>query len=121
VTVIKEFREFINRGNVIEVAVALVLGLAFATLVTSFMEFILLPLLSALFSQPDLRGSLVVVVGDSQIRVGAFLNAVIDFVLIALALFLVVKALNRVHTSPEAAPTELDLLTEIRDELRNRR
>jgi large conductance mechanosensitive channel len=119
---IKEFRDFLFRGNIIDLAVAVVLGAAFGAIVTSLVEDILTPLLG-LLGIPDFS-TLTIQVGDAEMRIGAFLNTLISFVLIAAAIFFVVVkpyqriAAMRATTEDEAAPTEIDLLTQIRDELR---
>jgi large conductance mechanosensitive channel len=92
--VLKEFRDFLLRGNLIEIAVGLVLALAFTAVVTSFVANLITPLIAAIFGQPDF-GGLTFTINDSVFRYGEFLNAVISFVLIAAVLFfLVVKPLN---------------------------
>lgn len=125
---IKEFKEFALKGNLVDLAVGFVLGVAFAALMTSLVEDVITPLIAAIFGQPDFS-DLTISVGDSAIRYGSFLNAIIAFLLVALALFLfVVKPYNalrrRVEKEPEKAPEEtaedIVLLTEIRDELRRR-
>jgi large conductance mechanosensitive channel len=99
----KGFREFILRGNVVDLAVALVIGAAFAAVVTSFVTNILSPLLG-LLGLPDLSTLVYVTPGGAEIRYGAFLNALVAFVLIAIAVyyFLIVPA-QRLR-KPEAAP-----------------
>jgi large conductance mechanosensitive channel len=117
---VKEFREFLFRGNVIDLAVAVVLGGAFGVIVTSLVSDIITPLLG-LLGIPDFS-TWVIQVGDAEMRIGNFLNALISFVTIAAAIFfLVVKPMNRLMPKKEeapAGPSEVDLLTEIRDELR---
>lgn len=100
---LKEFRDFIMKGNLIEIAVAFVMALAFAAVVASFVEDIVTPIIAAFFGQPDFSG-LKIDVGDSAITYGNFLNALITFLLVALVMFLIVKAYNRV-TEPKAATT----------------
>ena len=91
---LKEFREFLLRGNLIEIAVGLVLALAFTAVVTSFVENLITPLIAAIFGQPDFSG-LDFEINGSVFRYGELLNAVLAFVLIAAVLFfLVVKPLN---------------------------
>ncbi|QGG95759.1 large conductance mechanosensitive channel protein MscL [Actinomarinicola tropica] len=121
---LKEFKEFINRGNVVDLAVAVVLAAAFGAVVTSFVDDILMQIIAALGGQPDFS-ALTIDIGDGQIRYGAFLTALISFLIIAWAVFLVVKAINRMQTmrmrgetpvEEEPAPTpEQVLLAEIRD------
>ena len=91
---LREFKEFLLRGNLIEVAVGLVLALAFTAVVTSLVEDLLTPLIAALFGQPDFSG-LTFTVNDSVFRYGDFLNTILAFVLVAVVLFfLVVKPTN---------------------------
>jgi len=119
---VKEFKDFISRGNLVELAVAFVLGLAFAALVTSLVEDIFTPIIAAIFGQPDFS-SMSITLGDSEILYGSFLNAVINFVVVAFVLFLVVKAYNRFKRDKgedPAGPSEIELLTEIRDALNRR-
>jgi large conductance mechanosensitive channel len=129
--VLKEFREFIQRGNVIDLAVAVVIGAAFTSIVTSFNEDLLSPIISIVGGEPDLSAYSVTVNG-ADIRFGAFLTAVINFLIVGFAVFLVVKAINAAQSRikrPEeeaaeeaasAADEQVALLTEIRDSLRNR-
>jgi large conductance mechanosensitive channel len=125
-----EFRDFLFRGNIIDLAVAVVIGAAFGAIVTSLVTDIITPLLGIL-GLPDFSAWVITVgSGDppATLRLGAFINTLISFVAIALAIFaLVVKPMQRMAAmrgtslAEEAAgPTEIDLLTEIRDELRQR-
>jgi large conductance mechanosensitive channel len=92
----REFREFILRGNVIELAVAVVIGAAFTGVVTSFTGDILTPLLG-LVGVPDFSGA-AFTVGSAEVRYGVFLNALLGFLLVALAVFLfVVKPMNAIE------------------------
>ena len=116
---LKEFKEFISKGNLVEIAVGLILALAFAGLVTSFTENLINPIIGAIFGQPNFD-SLVIDIGDAQLRYGAFLTTLLNFLIVAFVLFLVIKAYNRSFPKEEApgGPTEIELLTEIRDALR---
>ena len=91
---LKEFKEFISKGNLVEIAVGLILALAFAGLVTSFTENLINPIIGAIFGQPNFD-SLVIEMGDAELRYGAFLTTLLNFVIVAFVLFLVVKAYNR--------------------------
>lgn len=116
---IKEFREFINKGNLVEIAVAFVVGLAFASVVTSLTEDIINPIIGKILTVDDLSSWVV-----SDIRIGGFLVTVLNFVIVAFVMFLVVKAYNRMKAKveEETAPSdEVRLLTEIRDELKTGR
>jgi large conductance mechanosensitive channel len=101
---LKEFKAFIMRGNLVEIAVGLVIALAFAALVASLVADIVTPIIAAIFGQPDFS-ALKIDIGDSAITYGNFLNALITFVLVAFVMFLIVKAYNRV-TEPKAATTK---------------
>ena len=118
---LKEFKEFISKGNLVEIAVGLILALAFAGLVASFTENLINPIIGAIFGQPNFD-SLVIDIGDAQLRYGAFLTTLLNFLIVAFVLFLVVKAYNRMAPKEEevGGPTDIELLTEIRDELRKR-
>jgi large conductance mechanosensitive channel len=115
---LREFREFISRGNLVELAVAVILGLAFNAVVQSLVADVFTPLIAAIFGQPDFS-AITIPVGESEIRIGNFLNALIAFVITAFVLFLAVKAYNRAFPKEEeGGPTEIELLTDIRNELR---
>lgn len=114
---IQEFKDFVNRGNVIDLAVAVVLGAAFGAVVTSFVDDILMQVIAAIGGQPDFS-ALTIDLGDAELRYGAFLNAVISFLFIAFGVFLVVKAVNSLRREKDeepAGPSEAELLTQIRD------
>ena len=117
---IQEFRDFLFRGNIVDLAVAVVIGAAFGAIVTSLVADIITPLLG-IFGIPDFS-SWVIEVGDSEMKIGNFLNTLISFVTIAAAIFfLVVKPMSRLQAAKDEEdprPSEVDLLTEIRDELR---
>jgi len=92
---IKGFREFVLRGNVIDLAVAVVIGVAFGAVITAFVADILTPLVAAIFGKPDFSG-LTFTINHSQFLYGSFINAVISFFFIALAIyFAVVMPLNK--------------------------
>ena len=126
---VKDFRDFIMRGNIVDLAVAVVIGLAFGAVITSLVTNIITPLLG-LVGLPDFSTWIIDInLGNgASLNVGAFLNALISFLAIALAVFLfVVKPMNalaartkKAEAAAPAGPSELDLLTEIRDELRKR-
>ena len=114
---IQEFKDFINRGNLVDIAVGFVMGVAFGAVVTSLTEDIVNPIIGRLFSVDNLSEWVV-----ADIRLGAFLVAVINFVIVAFVMCLVVKAYNRMkeaeETAPETPEKEVVLLREIRDALR---
>jgi large conductance mechanosensitive channel len=125
---VREFREFLLRGNVVDLAVAVILGAAFGAIITSFVEDLLTPLLAALGGEPDFAG-LTFTINGSRFRYGEFVNAVISFVIIGAAVFfVVVKPVNTLmarrkaglEPEPEAVPEDVVLLGEIRDLLKTR-
>lgn len=129
---LSEFKAFAVRGNVVDLAVGVVIGAAFGKIVSSFVADIIMPPLGLAIGGIDFS-KLAVVLKDSAepaqvvaLRYGAFLQSVFDFTIIAFAIFLVVKLINKMHPPPPPAgppaptPQEL-LLTEIRDLLRERR
>ena len=98
-----EFKKFALRGNVVELAVAVILGLAFNAVVQSLVDDVLMNIIAAAVGKPDFS-DLTFRIGDAVIRYGDFLTAVVNFILIAFALFLVVKALNRMMGAREEPP-----------------
>lgn len=122
-----EFREFVANGNVIDLAVAVVIGAAFKTVIDSFVNNVINPLIGAIFGKPDFR-DLTLSIGKGQIAYGSFLTDVINFLIIGAALFVVVKSYNtlaslrkRGETEEELELTEVELLKEIRDVLKEGR
>jgi large conductance mechanosensitive channel len=124
----KEFKEFISQGNVIGLAVAVVLGGAFGLVVASFTNDILMQLIAAIGGKPDFS-ALRFTLNGAEIRYGNFLTVVVSFLIVALALFIVVKGINRLQglrrkeEAAQKAPqeTEVELLRQIRDALAQRR
>jgi large conductance mechanosensitive channel len=101
---IEEFKAFISRGNVLELAVAVILGAAFGAVVASFTKDILMQIVAAIFGQPDFS-SLTFTLGNGVIAYGSFINTIINFLIVAFALFLVIKAYNRMRP-PVPVPTK---------------
>ena len=125
---IKEFREFILRGNVIDLAVAVVIGAAFSAIVTSLVNDILMPIIGMIIGGVDFS-SLSIQVGSAVIAYGKFLQALVNFLLIGFALFLIVKSINNLQEranpkqpeQPAPPPEDIALLREIRDLLKQSR
>lgn len=122
---IQEFKAFIQRGNLIDLAVAFVMGLAFAWVVTALTERIVAPAIGKIFSLDGLGnlGTFTDTIAQDGFPVGSvgvFIAALLNFVIIVM--FLVVKAYNRMNAPEEevAGPSEVELLTEIRDSLQQR-
>ncbi|WP_440897714.1 large-conductance mechanosensitive channel protein MscL [Amphibacillus sp. Q70] len=117
---IKEFKEFIMRGNVLDLAVGVVMGAAFTAIVTALVEHIITPVIVAITGNANVS-ALTIQIGEAKIEYGFFIQAIIDFLLIALILFLVIKGINKLahkkeEPEPEPeAPTAEQYLAEIRD------
>lgn len=125
---IKEFKEFISRGNVIDLAVGVIIGGAFQTIVTSLVNDVLMPIIGMVLGGVDFS-NLAIKIGDAKIMYGSFIQHVIDFLIVAFCVFIFVKTINQLaklgHKKEEekedkqAIPeTELSILKDIRDELK---
>ncbi|HUE80113.1 MAG TPA: large conductance mechanosensitive channel protein MscL [Sphingomicrobium sp.] len=137
-----EFREFIARGNVLDLAVAVIIGAAFATITASLTDDIIMPIIGALFGGLDFSNYFIVLgpvpdnyagsltsyadlkrAGVALLGWGQFVTVVINFLILAFAIFLLIRTANRIirkAADAPAGPSEVELLAEIRDELRKR-
>ena len=139
---LKEFKEFAVKGNMVDMAVGIIIGAAFGTVIKSLVNDLLMPLISSIFGTPDFSNLFTILraptgadvdltsitavreAGGGALCYGLFIYALIAFILVALALFFVVRSMNRMKKAkpePEPEPTgpsEIDLLTEIRDSLK---
>src|SRR6266508_911595 len=116
---LKEFKGFINRGNVVTIAVGLVMALYFQKIVDAVLDGAINPLIAPTFGESTYT-YIGFDVGDARISIGLVIDAAISFIAVAFFLFLIVKTYNKYVTAPEApdpGPTEIDLLTQIRAEL----
>ncbi len=123
---LKEFIKFIQKGNVLDLAVAVIIGGAFGAITTSLVNDLIMPLIGMIIGGVDFSG-LKVAVGEAELLYGNFIQAVVNFLIIAFAMFLVVKAFNQFKKKEEEAPApppepsaEEKLLAEIRDLLKSR-
>ena len=139
---LQEFKAFVARGNVLDLAVAVIIGGAFGTIVTSLTDDVIMPVIGTIFGGADFSSYFILLsapdgyegsmtdyaalkeAGAAMIGYGAFLTALINFLILAFVIFLLVRSANRLIAKKEqeapAGPSEVDLLTEIRDELRKR-
>ncbi|UYQ93137.1 large-conductance mechanosensitive channel protein MscL [Chitinophaga horti] len=122
----KEFKEFATKGNVIDLAVGVVIGAAFGKIVNALVENIIMPLVGILIGGFDFKGWMIKV-GSAEVKYGIFIQVFIEFIVIAFAIFLVIKTINRFKKKEEAAPaapagptTEEKLLMEIRDAIKQK-
>jgi large conductance mechanosensitive channel len=119
----QEFKEFAMKGNVVDMAVGIVIGGAFGKLVTSFVDNVLMPPIGLLLGGVDFSSLGIKLTDSVTWKVGAFVQTVVDFAIIAFALFMVIKAMNRLRAPappppPPPVPDDVKLLTEIRDLLK---
>jgi large conductance mechanosensitive channel len=129
-SVLQEFRDFAMRGNVVDLAVGVVIGAAFGKITTSLVNDVIMPPLGLVLGGVDFSDKAVVLKQAAgaapavTLKYGIFINTVIDFLIVAAAIFAVVKVMNSLRRQQEAAPAppsaEVQLLTEIRDSLRKR-
>ena len=138
---LKEFRDFIARGNVLDLAVAVIIGAAFATITASLTDDIIMPIVGAIFGGLDFSSYFILLgpvpsdyagsptdyaalkkAGVAVLGWGQFVTVVINFLILAFIIFLLVRWANKMvrKTEETPGPTEVDLLTEIRDELKRR-
>jgi large conductance mechanosensitive channel len=128
---LKGFREFIMKGNVLDLAVAVIIGAAFAQVVNAMVEAVLMPLISALVGSPNFDSFAMLTVNGNDIRFGVLLTALVNFLLVAAAVYFaivlpmnkMIEARNRrlgIDPTEEEADAQVQLLTEIRDALHRR-
>lgn len=120
-SILDEFKEFINKGNIVELAVALIIGLKIKDVIDSLVNAIIMPIVGAIVGKPSFD-DLHVKLGDGIVQYGLFINALLNFLIVAAAVFLLVKAYNSFKAkmskpAAEEAPAldEKDLLVQIRD------
>lgn len=125
---LREFKDFVMRGNILEIAVGLVMALYFQQVVDAFLDSVLYPFIAGVVGQPSFSG-IGFSIGDNVdpatgmppfVSIGDVIDAIISFTVVAFVLFLIVKSVARVHTPKQevAGPSEVELLIEIRDQLR---
>jgi large conductance mechanosensitive channel len=120
---IKEFKEFAVKGNMMDMAIGIIIGAAFGKIISSLVTDVIMPPIGLLLGGIDFK-SLVIKIGTATMTIGNFINAIIDFVIIAFVIFLMIKGMNKMKKKEEAKPStppksseEVLLLREIRDSL----
>lgn len=136
--IVQEFKAFAMKGNMIDMAVGIIIGAAFGTLVKSLVDDVIMPVISGLFRIPDFSNLFIVInkqsetvftsltaareAGEAVFAYGLFVNAIIALLLVSLVLFFIIKGMNTMKKKEEettpAGPSELDVLMEIRDSLK---
>ncbi len=119
---IAEFKDFINKGDVVTIAVGLILALYFSKIVDAILDGVINPIIAAIFGESSFT-AIGFDIGKAFISIGLVIDAAISFVAVAFILFLLIKAYNKTkapEVEEETGPSEIDLLTEIRDSLRAR-
>jgi large conductance mechanosensitive channel len=121
-SLLKEFRDFAMKGNVVDMAVGIIIGVAFGKIVTSLVNDVIMPAVGLLLGKVDFK-ALAVEIGSAKIGYGLFIQSVTDFIIVAFCIFIIVKQMNRFKKpAPPPAPMgptdEVKLLTEIRDALK---
>jgi len=119
---VKDFGDFVNKGNVITIAVGLVMALYFQKIIEALLDGVINPIIAAIFGKNNFT-DIGFDIGDARISIGLVIDAIISFILVAIILFLIVNAYNRMRAKgePDASPaTEVALLAEIRDLLASR-
>ena len=122
---VKEFKEFAMKGNVMDMAVGVIIGGAFGKIVSSLVDDVLMPLIGVVTGGVDFTG-LIAKVGDAEVKYGVFVQNIIDFLIIAFCIFLMIKAMNKMkkeepaEPAAPAGPTQEELLAEIRDLLKQK-
>jgi len=119
-SMLNEFKDFINRGNLLDLAIAVVLATFFAPVIAAIVDGVIMNLIAAIFGQPNFD-SITIDVGEAKLLVGTVITAFVQFVIVAFVCFLIVKAYNNMKADEEeeeSGPSEVDLLMEIRDQLK---
>ena len=120
---VEEFKKFAFKGNVVDMAIGVIVGGAFTSIVNSLVNDIFTPIVGVISGGYDFSG-LTVKVGEAEVLIGNFINAIISFLLVALCLFLFIKFINKFkakeEAKPAATPKDIELLTEIRDLLKEK-
>ena len=118
---IDEFKAFIQKGDVVTIAVGLIMALYFGKIVDALLNGVVNPIIAAIFGESSFQ-NIGFDIGDARISIGLVIDAAISFVVVAFILFMLVKAYNNMKkpAAEDAGPSEIDLLTEIRDSLKNR-
>ena len=126
-SLISEFKAFAMRGNVMDMAVGVIIGGAFGKIVSSLVDDVLMPVIGLLTGGVDFT-NLSVTIGEATVKYGQFVQNIVDFLIVAFCIFMMIKGINKLNTKKEepaepaapAGPTQEELLAEIRDLLKNK-
>ncbi|HUW03248.1 MAG TPA: large conductance mechanosensitive channel protein MscL [Acidimicrobiales bacterium] len=126
---LEDFKDFVMKGNVLDLAVAVVIGAAFGAVIQSLVDNVINPIIAGVVGQPDISSVATFTIGSGEdasvVSFGAWFNQILSFVIIAFVLFIIIRAFEQMQNrrgagaeTEGAGPTEVDLLTEIRDSLK---
>ena len=131
---LKEFKEFAVKGNVVDMAVGVIIGAAFGKIVTSLVNDVMMPLLSAVIGNVKFSNLAITINGENTLNYGNFIQVVVDFLIVAFCIFMVIKGINKLSNlkkkeeeapaepeAPAPKPDDVVLLEEIRDLLKNQK
>lgn len=115
---IQDFKKFVSGGNLVAIAVGILMGIEFGKIISSFVDNIFTPIFAMIGGKPDFSQVAILTINDAEFRFGAFITAVINFVIVAAVAFVIIKGCSKMLKEEDAGPSEVDLLTEIRDSLK---
>ena len=126
---LEDFRDFIMKGNVLDLAVAVIIGAAFGAVIQSLVDNVINPIIAGVVGQPDISNVATFTIGSGEdasvVSFGAWFNSILTFVIIAFVIFMIIRTYENMQArrgraeEEDAGPSEVDLLTEIRDSLRS--
>jgi len=121
---IKEFKEFVAKGNMMDLAIGIIIGVAFGKVISSLVTDVIMPPIGLLIGGIDFSKIIVPLNSTTAINIGLFINTIIEFIIIALAIFIMIKMINKLKKKEEAKPAapseEVVLLRQIRDSLKKK-
>lgn len=117
---VQEFKDFVTTGNLVAIAIGLLIGVKVGEIVTAFNTYLFTPIFAIFGGKPSFNDAAIVTINNAEFKFGAFITVVIDFIMVAFVAFLIVKATLKIFPPKEVSsgPTEIELLTEIRDSLK---
>ncbi len=115
---LQEFKDFVTTGNLVAIAIGLLIGIKVGEIVSAFNSYLFTPIFAMFGGKPSFNDAAILTINNAEFKFGAFFTVVIDFVMVAFVAFLIVKATLKIFPPKDSGPTEVELLTEIRDSLK---